>query len=97
MDPRYEQIHLFSPVHSCHYWIIVVEVELFGAQAWIKGTVGSSESTGVTLVPLKADIVDRLDSEEGVPVVFIFYNADSIATIKTPVVNVWMMQKCDEK
>lgn len=47
------------------YWIIVVEVELFGAQAWIKGTLDSSESTGVTLVPLKADIVDGFDSEKG--------------------------------
>lgn len=51
-----------------HYWIIVVEVELFGAQAWIKGKLGSSETTGVTLVTLKTDIVDRLDSEEGGPV-----------------------------
>lgn len=51
-----------------HYWIIVVEVELFGAQSWIKGTLGSSETTRVTLVTLKTDIVDRLDSEEGAPV-----------------------------
>lgn len=40
-------------MHSeSHYRIIVVEVELFGAQAWIKGTPGSSETTGVALVPL---------------------------------------------
>lgn len=41
---------------------------MFGAQAWIKGTLGSSETTGVTLVSLKTDIVERLDSEEGGPV-----------------------------
>lgn len=40
-------------------------MELFGAQAWMKGTLGSSETTGVTLVPLQADIVELLDSEEG--------------------------------
>lgn len=76
-----------------HYWIIVVEVELFGAQAWIKGTLGSSETTGVTLVTLKTDIVDRLDSEEGGPVeVFILWKANSTPTIETPVVNVCMAQ-----
>lgn len=64
-------------------------MELFGAQAWIKGTVGSSETTGVTLVPLKTDTVERLDSEEWGPVeVFILWNAYSVPTIKSPAVNV---------
>lgn len=62
---------------------------MFGAQAWIKGTAGSSETTGVALVPLKTDIVERLDSEECGPVeVFILWNAYSDPTIKTPAVNV---------
>lgn len=36
-----------------HYWIIVVEAELFGVQAWIKGVLGSSGQTGAVLVPFE--------------------------------------------
>lgn len=43
-------------IHSgSRYWIIVVEAELFGVQAWIRGMLDSSRTAGAALVPLQAD------------------------------------------